>query len=533
MNREALAAETYQILTSDRLTYQQKLIQLAKQAENSLEVLKIPERFEKYFKTRALCDMNEGNAPYRPRYVMVDFDRYIRQGSDFLNVKPPETLDQAIFALMMLYCHIPSITTMPVYIGDLDRLLDPFLTGLSDQQIKEKLKLFLNYIDRTIPDGYCHANLGPKALRATKLLLECEQELNNAVPNFTFKYDLEETPEELMEQVVLCALACANPAIANHKAHRDTYLISGLPDGDTGFAGYGVSSCYNVLPLRGGSYILSRIVIPRLAQMAENIEQFLTELLPEALQGLGEYMDERIRFLVEESGFFQSSFLVQEGLIERENFTGMFGVAGLCNGVNYLLREQDKRYGRDAEADDLAEQIMTVIADFAASYPAKYCEVSGGHYYLHAQAGLSTDEGVTSGVRIVVGEEPERLYDHLRHSARFHKFFPTGCSDIFPFEMTAQNNPAAILDIIKGAFSIGDKYLAIYRSDSDLVRITGYLAKRSDIEKYDRGEVVLQDTVQNGSTNYKLNRLGERKVRSAAGHRLPKGGVTADESTDQ
>lgn len=504
MKRKALTEETYKILTSDRLTYQQKLNQLAMQAENSLDVLKIPEKFDKYFETRALCDMEEGNAPYRPRYVMVDYERFMKQGSEFLKIDSPKTLDEAIFALITLYCHVPSITTKPVYIGDLDSLLDPFLDGLSDEEIKAKFKLFLNYIDRTIADGYCHANLGPKALRATGLLLECEAELKNAVPNFTIKYDMEETPDELMEQAITCALACANPAIANHKAHKDTYWD------------YGVSSCYNVLPLRGGSYILSRVVIPRLAKMAESIEQFLNEILPEALLGLGEYMDERIRFLVEESGFFQSSFLVKEGLIERENFTGMFGVAGLCDGVNYLLRAQNKHYGRDPEADDLAEKIMVIISDFAASYPAKYCEVSGGHYHLHAQAGLADDEGVTAGVRIVVGEEPESIYDHLRHSARFHKFFPTGCSDIFPFELTAKNNPAAILDIVKGAFSIGDKYMAIYQSDSDLVRITGYLTKRSDIKKFDDGEVVLQDTVQNGSTNYKHNRLGERKVRSNA-----------------
>lgn len=504
MDRNVLAEETYKILTSAQLTYQQKVIQLARQAENSLEVLRLPEKFKKYFLTRALCDMDEGNAPYRPRYVMVDYERYIRQGSEFLKVAPPQNLDEAIFALLTLYRHVPSITAMPVYIGDLDSLFEPFLDGLSDGEIKAKFKLFLNYIDRTIPDGYCHANLGPQALRATGLLLECEQELKNAVPNFTIKYDLEETPDELMEKAIACALECANPAIANHRLHRDTYWD------------YGVSSCYNVLPLRGGSYILSRVVIPRLAGMAESTQQFLDEMLPEALQGLGEYMDERIRFLVEESGFFQSSFLVKEGLIERENFTAMFGVAGLCDGVNYLLRDSEKRYGRDPEADELAERIMGIIADFVAHYPARYCEVSGGHYYLHAQAGLSTDEGVTAGVRIVVGDEPDNLYDHLRHSARFHKFFPTGCSDIFPFEATARQNPEAILDIIKGAFAIGDKYLAIYQSDSDLVRITGYLVKRSDIEKYDNGEVALQDTVQNGSANYKLNRLSQRKVRSDA-----------------
>ena len=47
-----------------------------------------------------------------------------------------------------------------------------------------------------------------------------------------------------------------------------------------------------------------------------------------------------------------------------------------------------------------------------------------------------------------------------------------------------------------------------------MVRITGYLVKRSEMEKYNQGEVVLQDNLINGSSNYKLNRLKDRKVRS-------------------
>jgi hypothetical protein len=156
---------------------------------------------------------------------------------------------------------------------------------------------------------------------------------------------------------------------------------------------------------------------------------------------------------------------------------------------------------------------MQKIAAFTASFPAVYSDIAGGRFLLHAQAGLATDEGVTSGVRITVGDEPENLLDHLRHSARFHRFFPTGCSDIFPFDKTAERNPDGLLDIVKGAFSIGGKYCAFYAADGDMVRITGYLVKKSDIEKYDNGEVVLQDNVINGSSNYRLNRLKDRKVR--------------------
>lgn len=496
----------YDALSSEKLTYRQKIVALAREAENTIDVLNIPPKLKYYFERGALCDMGEGHVPYRPRYVMADFEKFVKRGSAFLKLDPPKDLDELLSSLQILYFHVPSITTMPVYLGNIDTLIDPFLDGLTDDEICKKLKNFLNYIDRTVADGYCHANIGPEATRAGRLLLRMEKELQNAVPNLTLKYDADITPDDFAEQAIQCALYCANPAICNDKAHKGTYA-----------GGYGISSCYNILPLRGGAYTLSRVVLPRLAKMAANVDDFLNDLLPDALEALGEYMNERISFLVEKSNFFEGNFLAQEGLVERERFVGMFGVAGLCDCVNLLLAGKGLRYGHSAEADDLGDRIMTIISEFAAKFPAKYSEIAGGRFLLHAQAGLATDVGVTSGVRIVVGDEPENLFDHMRHSARFHRFFPTGCSDIFPFDTTARNNPSAIMDIVKGAFSLGDKYCAFYAADSDLVRITGYLVKRSEIEKYDRGEAVLHDTVQNGSSNYKLNRLKDRKIRSTDG----------------
>ena len=102
--------------------------------------------------------------------------------------------------------------------------------------------------------------------------------------------------------------------------------------------------------------------------------------------------------------------------------------------------------------------------------------------------------------------------DHIRHSARFHRFFPTGVSDIFPVESTARDNPAAILDLVKGAFAIDDKYLSFYTADSDLIRITGYLAKRSEMEKFSQGIPVLQDTSHGAVKNYLNNHAADRKV---------------------
>lgn len=490
------------IVTSKGLTYEQKVVALAHAAENSLEVLEIPEKTRHYMETGAICDLDEGHAPYRPRYIMPDYEAAVKKGCEFLQLYPPKDLDEVIQFLEILYRHVPSITSYPVYLGSIDRLIEPFLEGVSDEEAEKKLRLFLIYLDRTITDGFCHANLGPEETRTGRIILKLEKELQNAVPNLTLKYDPDITPDSYGELALYTSLYCANPAICNHRMHKDTY-------GD-----YGISSCYNILPIGGGSYTLTRIVLPKLVPEAESREQFLTEVLPDCLQRMGDYMNERIRFLVEESNFFETSFLSREGFISRDKFLAMFGVVGLAECTNLLMDDPDKIYGSDQEADQLADQIMQVIAEYAETSKALYSEVFHDHFALHAQVGIDSDHGITSGVRIPVGMEPERMYDHLRHSARFHRFFPTGCADIFSFDPTGRNNPAAMLDIVKGAFSLGDKYISFYASDSDLVRITGYLVKRSEMEKYYEGEAVLQNTVYLGGDNYRNAHLENRKVRA-------------------
>ena len=490
------------IVTSKGLTYEQKVVALAHAAENSLEVLEIPEKTRHYMETGAICDLDEGHAPYRPRYIMPDYEAAVKKGCEFLQLDPPKDLDEVIQFLEILYRHVPSITSYPVYLGNIDRLIEPFLEGVSDEEAEKKLRLFLIYLDRTISDGFCHANLGPEETRTGRIILKLEKELQNAVPNLTLKYDPDITPDSYGELALYTSLYCANPAICNHRMHKDTY-------GD-----YGISSCYNILPIGGGSYTLTRIVLPKLVPEAESREQFLTETLPDCLQRMGDYMNERIRFLVEESNFFETSFLSREGFVSRDKFLAMFGVVGLAECTNLLMDDPDKIYGSDQEADQLADQIMQVIAEYAETSKALYSEVFHDHFALHAQVGIDSDHGITSGVRIPVGMEPERMYDHLRHSARFHRFFPTGCADIFSFDPTGRNNPAAMLDIVKGAFSLGDKYISFYASDSDLVRITGYLVKRSEMEKYYEGEAVLQNTVHLGGDNYRNAHLENRKVRA-------------------
>lgn len=489
-------------ITSDKLTYEQKLKTLANIAEDELDVLNIPERARYYFSTGAINDLFEGHAPYRPRYIMPDYEKYLKNGSEFLRVKPAKTFDDAIFALMMIYHHVPSITSFPVFLGSLDKLLEPYADGLSDEEIKQKLRYFLTFLDRTIDDSFCHANLGPEETRVGNLILEVEEELQDTVPNLTIKYDKDITPDSFMEKAIQCSLKCSNPAICNDKANKDNYE-----------GGYGISSCYNILPIGGGSYTLTRITLTKLAKETKNIDEFVNKILPECVKLIADYENERIKFIVEKSNFFNSSFLVKEGLISKDRFLPMFGVTGLAECVNTLLEDKGLHYGKDKEADDLGVRIMDKIEETVSTFKSEYSPLTGNHFVLHAQVGLDSDLGVTSGVRIPVGEEPESFLDHLRHSSRYHHYFPAGVGDIFPIADNVKQNPSALLDIVKGAFDLDVHYMSFYSANTDLVRITGYLVKRSEMEKFDSGKAVIKQTTHLGSPNYKVNNLKERKVR--------------------
>ena len=156
---------------------------------------------------------------------------------------------------------------------------------------------------------------------------------------------------------------------------------------------------------------------------------------------------------------------------------------------------------------------MDQIDAFNKAHVNPYCEATDGHFLLHAQVGIDSDMGISPGTRIPIGEEPEELIDHLRHCEKFHKYFPSGTGDIFPIDTTVHKNHDFLLDVIKGSFREGIRYLSFYAADSDVVRITGYLVKRSEIEKLERGENVLQDTTALGMGAKHNSRVFQRKVR--------------------
>lgn len=491
------------IVRSRSLTYEQKVMQLAQAAENLLTVLDIPPDVQQLRDADIICDLFEGAAPYRPRYVLPDYAKFLAEGSEFLGIAAPGTLEDAITALMILYHHVPSITGFPVYVGALDELLEPF--HRDESETRRELRRFLTWMDGTITDSFCHANIGPRETTVGRIILELERTLQHSVPNLSLLVD-DSTPTAFLDAAIGTALATAKPSFANRAMFADEFRSP-----------FGIASCYNGLPIGGGAFTLSRLKLGVLAERAISIEHFTDHLLPHAANAMLRYMDERVRFLTDESGFFASSFLVREGLIAQERFTAMFGLVGLAEAVNNLMKlsGSEARFGHSTEADDLGERIVRQLAAEVERHQNPLLAATDGRYLLHAQVGLASDSGSSPGCRIPIGEEPA-LIDHILQASRFHRYFPSGIGDIFPFDETVDGNPQAVRDILSGAFTSGMRYVSIYGHESDVVRITGYLVKRSEIAKLERGEAVMKDTVALGMGAQQNQHLLDRKVRSAS-----------------
>lgn len=493
---ENMEARIKEIIADPKLTYPQRLIELAKAAENLPDPVPLSEDAQYFVEKGVVFDMGEGNAPYRPRYVVPDYDRFMEQGSKFLMLDPPKDIWDAVANLTILYRFVPSVIAGPVYIGHIDRLLEPFVKD--EEEARHAIRLFLTHVDRTVSDSFCHADIGPYDTKAGRIILELSAQMQRPTPNMSLIYN-QHTPDDFALKAIETGLVTAKPSFVN----------DGMYTEDWG-SNYAIVSCYNALPVGGGGLTLGRLNLKKLADLAESREQFLDDLLPRAVAAQCEQMDKRDTFILEDAHFLEYTFLAEEGLIHKDRFVGMFGMVGLAECVNQVLKLTDpgERYGHGKEAEEFALDVLERIHRQVEAYQPKY-----GKFALHGQVGISTDWGVTPNTRVPVGEEPA-LPEHLMFTAKTQKHFAAGIGELFPFEETAKKNPRAVLDIVKGAFGQGMRYFSFYSDTSDVVRITGYLVKRSDIEKYDAGERCVGNSTILGSGASKGLRIFERSVRS-------------------
>ena len=336
MQMDEFVDQARAIVTDDRLTFHQRRHYLAALAESALPYPAISQAATEALNKGIVSDLFEGHAPYRPRYILPDYDRAIRQGSEHLELEPPTTLDEALTFLLILYTQVPSITGYPVFLGDIDSLLLPFVDDVSDEDLREKLRLFWMSLDRILPDGFVHANIGPNDNRVLRAVLDVDRELLQIVPNLSLKVDPEATSDDVLLDAIETVFATAKPHFVNH-----TMMV-----GDLGTE-YGIVSCYNSLKKGGGSHTLVRLNLKEVALAhTGTIDEFIDETLPHFAELNAEIMAARITYLVEEAGFFEHDFLAREGLVRLDRFSAMFGVYGLAEAVNLLMEHagSDDRY---------------------------------------------------------------------------------------------------------------------------------------------------------------------------------------------
>lgn len=499
--------ELFESATGISLSYQQRIAGLANAAtrlHDPRELLNYTEEDWAFVQNGMLCDLNEGYLLHTPRYVVPNYEVLVKKGCAFLEIKPPKDLDSLLDDLLMLYAHVPSVTTFPVYIGNLDTLIDPFLTGLSDEVAYPKIKRFLNHIDKVFTDAFVHADIGPKATRAGYLILQAVVELENAVPNMTFHYDEDISEEKFALACVDSCLRVSKPSFSNVKEYSKVV------------GSHAIVSCYNSLPIGGGAFGLLRYRLGTIAKAAKDTDDMINNWLVQTGKSINHMMDERIAFVVEKSNFFESNFLAKEGFIARDQFTSMVAIVGLADAVNTLLEKENikETFGTSVRGDEIAFAIMDKIKETNDAHVAPYMERTGNHYLLHAQVGaqlMPEDIDNTPAHRVRVGEEPI-LPLHLTQASKFYKYFDAGAGDLYPFDQTYIEYPEAVLDIIKGAFHQGTRYITTYVENTDLIRVTGYLVKKSEVEKAKKNQVVLQNTTWFGKGSEENNSVFERRV---------------------
>jgi len=484
------------LIKDPAMTYHQRILALAKAAENTPPPINMSAETEEYIKKGIVFDMGEGNVPFRPRYVLPDYERFLKHGSEFLMLEPAKNMREAVDNLIILYHHVPAVGGEVVFIGHLDRLLEPFY--VDENEARSAIRALLTHVDRTVSGSFCHCNIGPHDTKTGRIILELSAEMKRPVPNMTLLYT-DETPDDFAHQAILTGLAVSKPSFANHKMYVKDW-------GEQ----YAIASCYNSLPLAGGGLTLGRLNLKGLAQEADSPEHLLKDLLPKAIAAQCEQMEHRCAYIVDTCGFFEHSFLVRESLIFADRFVGMFGVIGLAECVNIMLSADKKedRYGHSEEATRFAEKILDILHTKVTEFKSKYCK-----FYLHGQVGVSDDVELSPGTRIPIGEEPD-LPKHLSFTARTQKHFSCGTGDLFPFDETAKRNPQAILDVIKGAFGMDMRYFSFYSGNADLIRVTGYLIKRSDIEKLTAGQAVLASSTGLAAGAVDGLRIMKRKTRT-------------------
>ena len=78
--------EVLNIIRDETLTYQQQLLALARLAENMDDTLQRSPEYLQGEREGIFCDLGEGLAPYRPRYICPDYKQLMAKGLSLIHI---------------------------------------------------------------------------------------------------------------------------------------------------------------------------------------------------------------------------------------------------------------------------------------------------------------------------------------------------------------------------------------------------------------------------------------------------------------
>ena len=234
------------VLHSHDLIFEQKRDSLAGIATDTLAYPSISSEARSMIEDGVICLLNEGASPYHPRYVAPLYDRLLKNGSAFLELKPAADLYDATASLITAYKYVPC-DGLPVFIGRIDELLEPFVDTVNPQEARRIMRSFWLLVDRLNPSAFVHANIGPQKTLIGEMLLDIERELKT-ITNLTLRYDPQITPHDFALRAVGNALELTKPYFLNH--------VRMVQDWGEDYA---IASCYNAMRLGGGIFTLVRV----------------------------------------------------------------------------------------------------------------------------------------------------------------------------------------------------------------------------------------------------------------------------------
>ncbi len=92
-----------EVLKDEKLTFEQQVVALAREGENSINPLKITSGTKEWLEKGIICDLFEGNAPNIPRYIVVDLEKFMNEACKFLEIEKANDIWEATHNLLIFF----------------------------------------------------------------------------------------------------------------------------------------------------------------------------------------------------------------------------------------------------------------------------------------------------------------------------------------------------------------------------------------------------------------------------------------------